>query len=409
MIRRRAFTSRVVAAAVAGPGCVPQRHSTVPLRTDALWYDPSPQTRGGMLADVALQRGAQAFATERAQQKRRSPARLTLSWSASVADRPSRLLAGGKGVVACGKDKCHFVDLRGRSIGEASRARGGLVLDATGQRLLCVGAGSDAPVVHDVGSGRGLGSLPWPEGETAWQFVRWGSLYLLTSLEAPDMRSGNEPTAGALLTFVPTLRPRQRRWPVGTRAVGYLQTGKAAKVMADASPHGLVLATSSGVQWVDWALRPGQDWRRTIDPLGVAMDDDGAVVLVANIDRAPHLIVVDPNGEVRSDVPLAQATEFPEPPLLGPDGVVALAPKGEIIAYDRDGNVRWHFSRDGASAPVALGDGGMLVEHARQLWVTDWAGAAHAVANLPGPLTAAPVVHEGAWYVATASAVHRFD
>ncbi|MEM6990520.1 MAG: hypothetical protein AAF721_08490 [Myxococcota bacterium] len=409
MIRRRAFTSRVVAAAIAGPGCVPRRGTAVAPRANTLWRDPSPKTPGGMLPDVALERGARAFEAERARKNHPAPARLMKSWSTTVSAPPTKLLAGARGVVACGDGNCFFVDPRGKAAGGTDRWLGGLTLDADGARLLSVGRDDHEPVVHDVRSGKRLGSLRWSEGEAPRQFARWDGLYLLTSVQVPEHRSEESPTAGARLAFMPTLRPRARRSPVGTRPVGFLQSIDSSSVIAAASPQGLTLATPRGVQWTDWALRPGADWRRTIDPLGLAMDDDGNAVLVAKIDRAPRLLVLDPLGGVKADVALSQATEYPDPPLLGRDGVIVLAPKGELIAYDQSGNVVWHFAREGTSAPLALGDAGILVEHAGQLWHTDWAGHAHPIANLPGPLTAGPAVHQGAWYVATADAVHRFD
>lgn len=409
MIRRRAFTSRL-AAALALPACSPRVHSPKPPTPtgEPLWYDPFPHTEHMNVAAV-LRQAPQAFTEARNQPT--VVADVELAWTTPLPSTPVRVAAGAWGVAACGEATCHLVGASGERAGETPWADRGVVFDERGDDLL-VGSDGGGSAVFRVPSGARRGQLgAWGNHEVD-DLQRWGGFHLVVSLEPPPVHLSAPTRAGVQLLDVRTLRMRERRGevePIGVRRVGQLISPYTERVRVVATPHGLVLATEGGVQWTDWALRPGAVWRTTIQPEQLAADDDGFVGLIATRDRQRTLLLLDPSGELCAEVPLTSGDPRHAPPLLAGNGTFVLAPPGELIAYDRDGTIAWHFSREGSSPPVDLGKQGLVVEHTGQLWHCTWAGQARPFAKLPAPLTAAPATYGGAWYVASMAAVHRLS
>lgn len=406
MIRRRAFTSRL-AAALALPACGPRVASPTPPTPsgEPLWYDPFPHAEHMNVAAV-LRQAPGAFAEARAPTT--AIANVEPVWTTPLPSTPVHVVAGPRGVAACGEATCHLVGSSGELEGETPWAGRGVVFDERGNDLL-VGSDDGGSAVFRVPSGARRGQLgAWGRHEVD-DLQRWGGFHLVVSVEPPPVHSSAPTRAGVQLLDVRTLWMRERRGevePIGVRRVGQLVSPYTERVRVVATPHGLVLATEGGVQWTDWALRPGAVWRTTIQPEQLAADDDGFVGLVATRDRRRTLLLLDPSGELCAEVPLSGDPRV-VPSVLAGSGVVVVAPPGELVAHARDGSIVWHFSRMGASAPTAIGDRGLVVEHAGQLWHCTWAGHARPIANLPAPLTAAPVAYDGSWYVASDRALHR--
>ena len=408
MIRRRAFTSRL-AAALALPGCgprVPSPASPLAGSGEPLWYDPFPDSEHMNVA-AALQQAPDAFAEE--QSRIAAVPGSELAWSTAVEHTPERLVAGPKCVAACGETTCRLIGSSGELEGETPWARRGAVLDERGSHIV-VGSEREGPAVFRIPSGARAGVLGGWGGHEVEDLQRWGGFHLVVTIEPPRLHSRAPSRAGVQLLYLRNLWMRQRGGqvePIGIRRVGQLVSPYTELVQAVGTRRGLVLATERGVQWTDWALRPGAVWRGAMQPERLSGDDDGFVGLVAVRERERELLLLDGSGQLCAEVALRSPGSGEPPPLISGKGVFVVAPPGELLAYDRDGAVAWHFSRNGASPPVSLGDLGLAIEHAGELWHCTWAGQARPIAVLPAPLTAAPVAYAGSWYVASQGAVHR--
>jgi len=408
VIRRRAFTSRL-AAALAMPGCAPRVPSpTPPTPTgEPLWYDPFPRAEHMNVA-AALQQAREAFAEERRHTSTVGP--VERAWTTSLDDTPVRLVAGPDRVAACSGSSCRLVGSAGELEGHTPWARRGVLFSERGDHLV-VGSDDGGSSVFRVPSGAQRGRLGAWGGHEVDDLQRWGGFHLVVTLEPPGVHTSAPHRAGVQLLDVRNFWMRNRAGevePLGVRRVGQLVSPYTERVRATATPTGLVLATEGGVQWTDWALRPAGVWHGTNTPERLAAMDDGFVGLIATRAGQPTLMLLDPTGALRAEVALTSGAPG-VPPLLAGNDVFVVAPPGELRAYDRDGNLQWHFSRVGSSPPVGLGERGLAVEHAGQLWHCTWNGHAHPIATLPAPLTAAPVVSGSAWYVASQGAVHRLE
>lgn len=342
-----------------------------------------------------------------------SPERpLSQRWATPLPEAllPDRVLAGPHGIVVAGRQQCMLTDTSGRITGRAPRASAALALSHDGRRLVTTSA--TAPTVPVVGlpEGDDIGALDFPSRRTLTGVQHWGDFFLLTAVARPRAHADELSQAWATLSFLPRLPLRDRKLvssPLRNRTIATVFCEDSEIVLAAGNRAGVVLANEHGVQWTDWALRPTATWIRAQRPLAVATDPEGTAYLAAMVDGQPRLLVLDAQGRKRADIPLPDSARVPmSAPLVGPHGRVVLAPPGRVVAYDRDGNSPWEFSRTATSNPAALGGAAALVEHDGGLWVCAWDGQAHRVADLPEPLVAAPVEHDGIWYAASARALY---
>src|SRR5690606_22970643 len=169
VIGRRRFTGATVASLALLPamGCVgaskQSRKESSAMQKDALWSDPN---EGVPISPVgyarrqrASQRAAQAFTHHAARGAPEAPSgSVSQRWQVDLGPdlQPRELLAGPRGVVACGmsgyQGSCRIVRWSGEVVGDVPREAPGVALDRRGAHLLTTHEGK--PTVYSLLKGR---------------------------------------------------------------------------------------------------------------------------------------------------------------------------------------------------------------------------------------------------------------
>jgi hypothetical protein len=122
---------------------------------------------------------------------------------------------------------------------------------------------------------------------------------------------------------------------------------KDGSVIFAAAPTGPVLATSDGIRWCDWLLRPlaEREWETQAQAISVG---DDACARVTCTDGFTCQLRLVPPGEmpIRAiDLPWPGDANW-TPPLVAPDGGTILTPRGHAWSLDPDLQLRWSARRD---------------------------------------------------------------
>jgi hypothetical protein len=384
------------------------------MQKDALWRDPHDgvpvSPLGYARRQRASQRAARAFTHHVARGAPRPPGgTLSPKWQVDFGPdfQPRRLLAGPRGVVACGvfmhyEGRCRIVRWRGEVVGDVPNEAPGAALDRRGAHLLTTA--EDEPAVYRLSNGRGVGGLPVLDRLV--ETHRFSSFYLFCTQYVPPWPSQASKKVGAELLFLPSVSARHL---LGSRPV--IQAFKVGHIFSHgevvrgaAGPSGVVLATEHGLQWTDWMLQPTKLVRMSMRPVAIAVGPDEDVVLVTEIEDRPHLLVFAPDGSERARVVLPEAKVSGL--FIGEDNLAVVSADGYVRAFDMDGTVAWELSRQGKTAAVALDDEAVMFERDLGLWVRERSGTTRQIWTAPAPLTTSPVPYRHRWYVATANTLY---
>lgn len=327
---------------------------------------------------------------------------------------PWWVLVGTHGAVVSGAGGSQFVGPLGMARGKPAPG-GTRCLDRRGAHVLVVSQPRDGEDYARLesrrvpGGGR-VGNVPThTDPEDMWDIHRFDALYLICSVTARPPHTISSPIAGVELIHAPSLGlpglPGIRGRIGDVEKLGFIQSYRASEVVAQATPSGIVLATDEGMQWTDWALRPTMVRPFKCRSLWLAGGRSGDVALTASIDGAGWLLVFEPDGSERFRVALPGP--YTGHVLVEEDGGFFVSPPDWLLAFDRNGKLRWSAPRRGETPAVSLADGHVMFEHNKGLWLADRAGTSREIWAAPGALETTPVYHDGHWWVATADALHE--
>lgn len=332
--------------------------------------------------------------------------RWRVAWHAALGDagEPDSLVVGDDCIVVNGRAARRLFSPDGQSRGQVRRGSGTCLIDTARGRLL-----ADAP-------GGGLCTYLVPGGahEARIALAAPGDLVTVGLIEGPGVLvlvSAHESPIGPPRTaIVQTVRVRDYTASkdgihYGIEPLAGIVRDADGDVRAAAAAAGPVLATSDGVLFCDWQLRPLSEQRFRAQPVALSVDREGRACLLSRHGNAARLHIVPPSGPVLTDIALPwRLPARCAPPLVAADGrVFVVAPDG-VVALDPGGAIEWTDAR-GALAPATVTTNGLLLLCDDRLVAMGRNGQREPLWQPPAQVTTATVLAGGRLHLATAEAL----
>ena len=333
-------------------------------------------------------------------------------WQAPLGEaaRPQSLLVGGGFLVVNGEKARGVFGLDGQVGGWMKRGGGAGFLDGDRRTLLAEA---------DEG---GLCTFTLPDG-TRDAFVMLGRPDLTFSREAIQgpaviamlsvKRSHlGEPPSAMVETF------RVNDWRAKsdleifegfTPLSGIVRVKDGSAIFA-AAPTGPVLATSDGIRWCDWLLRPLAERAWETQAQAISVSDDGCARVTCTDGFTCQLRVLPPDEmPIRAiDLPWQGDANW-TPPLVRPDGGTILTPRGHAWSLDPDLQLRWSARRDEDEPMGTLSSNGILLLSGAELYAFTADGKRHVLWLPPARLMTPPILASGRIYVASADSLFALE
>lgn len=155
----------------------------------------------------------------------------------------------------------------------------------------------------------------------------------------------------------------------------------------------IVLAMRDRIYFLDFDLKFQDAWAGDFQPLGVSLDEAGAVYLLAGRGTSVSLWKLAPPAERAWEIPLPPELVRPiQPPIVGYDHTVYLVAAQQIMAVSPAGRVLWRKPAASVSGAFVTPDDRLVVAEGSQLVAWTPAGERQPIFDCGEALVTPPIM-----------------
>ena len=275
-------------------------------------------------------------------------------------------------------------------------------IDLAGDRLLVDATGGLAAYTLDAKREAAI-FLSFSDPGTSKEILQGPDVLAFLSIDAPPHSS---PRAEVLSLRVRDYARIKNGVLYGLEPLAGITRSDDADVRAAAGRTGPVVATSAGVLWCDWQLRPLHETLVSGIPLAISVDDQERAYVLVSAGFETRLRIIPPGGQPIVDLALpSNAYNASGPPIIASTGQVYLTPPHALLAISPDGKILWEQTRS-STARGSVSANGLVLIAADTLDAVTAEGRHRTLWQAPAPIVAGPVLADDRIYLASADTLY---
>ncbi len=328
----------------------------------------------------------------------------SLLWEAPLgqAERPRSLLVGHDRIVVNGANQRGVWTADGRALGFVPQTGDAAFLDLTGDRLLVDASGGLATYTLDAKREAAL-FLSFSDPGTSKEILQGPGVFAFLSIDAPPHST---PRAELLSLRIRDYGRIKNGVLYGLEPLAGITRSDDGDVRAAAGRTGPVVATSAGVLWCDWQLRPLHETLISGMPSAISVADQERAHVIVTVGFETRLRIIPPGGQPIVDLALpSNAYNNSGPPIIAPSGQVYLTPPHALLAISPDGKILWEQTRP-STARASVSANGLVLIADETLDAVTADGRHRTLWRPPAPIVAGPVLTDDRLYVASADKLY---